>query len=192
LQESLRTIPVDLLVLADNTGDEINQRVSGLKQEMPGVRIAQLARRREKTMNFQDCVKFANEHRVCFFATEEGGQPRVRAFGLWFADEKGFYFQTESVKSVCSQLRSNNKVELCFYAPQPAPGTLMRVTGEVEFVEDLSLKGRVLSERPFLKALGIKGPEDPLLVVFRVRSGEACFWTMANNMKEREIERIKF
>jgi hypothetical protein len=26
----------------------------------------------------------------------------------------------------------------------------------------------------------------------RVHSGEAYFWTMANNMKEAEIERIKF
>jgi uncharacterized pyridoxamine 5'-phosphate oxidase family protein len=69
---------------------------------------------------------------------------------------------------------------------------MMRVTGEVEFINDLALKSKVLAERPFLKALGIKGPEDPLLVIFHVYSGEAYFWTMANNMKETEIERIKF
>ena len=143
-------------------------------------------------MNFQDCVKFANEHRVCYFATSEGGQPRVRALGMWFADDKGFYFQTESVKAICKQLRDNNKVEVCYFAPEPAPGTIMRVTGQVEFVDDSALKSRVLGERPFLKTLGIKGPEDPLLVVFRVHTGEAFFWTMANNMKEGEIQRITF
>ena len=143
-------------------------------------------------MNFQDCVKFANEHRICYFATAEGNQPRVRALGMWFADEKGFYFQTESVKSLCKQLKNNKKVELCYYAPGPDAGTMMRVTGEVEFINDLALKSKVLAERPFLKTLGIKGPEDPLLAVFRVYSGEAYFWTMANNMKEAEIERIKF
>jgi hypothetical protein len=54
------------------------------------------------------------------------------------------------------------------------------------------LKERVLTERAFLKSLGIKGPEDPLLAVFHVHTGEAYFWTMANNMREKEIQRIKF
>ena len=143
-------------------------------------------------MNFQDYIKFANEHPICYFATTEGNQPHVRALRMWFADDKGFYFQTESVKSVYKQLENNNKVELCFYAPGPDAGTMMRVTGKVEFVNDLALKTKVLKDRPFLKSLGIKGPEDPLLVIFRVYSGEVYFWTMANNMKETEIERIKF
>ena len=143
-------------------------------------------------MNFQDYVKFANEHRVCYLATTEGNQPHVRALGMWFADDKGFFFQTESVKSVCKQLKSNNKVELCFYAPGPDAGKMMRVTGKVEFVDDIGLRSKVLDDRPFLKALGIKGPEDPLLVIFRVSSGEAYFWTMADNLKEAGIERIKF
>jgi pyridoxamine 5'-phosphate oxidase len=143
-------------------------------------------------MNFQDCVKFANEHRVCYVATTEGNQPCVRALGMWFADDQGFYFQTESVKSVCKQLKNNHHVELCFYAPGPDAGTMMRVAGKVEFVDDLALKSKVLTDRPFLKAVGIEGPEDPLLVIFRVHSGEAYFWTMAHNMKEMEIERIKF
>jgi pyridoxamine 5'-phosphate oxidase len=145
-------------------------------------------------MNFQDCVKFANEHRICFVATTEGNQPRVRALGMWFADEKGFYFQTESVKAISKQLKENNRVELCFHAPDvgPGPGTMLRVYGKVEFVNDLALKTKVLADRPFLKGAGVKGPEDPLLVIFRIHSGEAYFWTIANNMKEAEIERIKF
>ena len=143
-------------------------------------------------MSFQDCVKFANEHPVCYVATAEENQPRVRALRMWFADDKGFYFQTESVKSVYKQLKNNNSVELCFYVPAPDLGTMMRVSGKVEFVNDLALKNKVLADRPFLKAVGIKGPDDQLLAIFRVHSGEAYFWTMANNMKEGEIERIKF
>ena len=143
-------------------------------------------------MNFQDCVKFANEHPVCYVATVEGDQPRVRALRMWFADDKGFYFQTESTKSVCKQLKANPKIELCFFVPGPNVGTMMRANGKVEFINDPGLKAKVLAERPFLKGLGVKGPEDPLLVVFRVCSGEAYFWTMANNMKEAEIERKTF
>ena len=51
-------------------------------------------------MNFKDCIEFANANRTCFLAMVDGNQPRVRAFGMWFADDKGFYFQTESIKAV--------------------------------------------------------------------------------------------
>jgi len=142
---------------------------------------------------FQDCVKFANElgeEKICSFATAEGDQPHVRILNMWFADDKGFYFQTESVKAFVKQLKKNNKVELCFLDPKTA--IMMRVTGKVEFLDDPALKSKVLSDRPYLKAVGIKGPEDPLLVIFRVFSGEAWFWTRADSMKEAQLERIKF
>jgi pyridoxamine 5'-phosphate oxidase len=68
---------------------------------------------------------------------------------------------------------------------------VMRIMGKIQFVEDEALKARVLEERPFLKDF-IMNPKDPILVLFRVVSGEAYFWTMANNMKESMIERLRF
>ncbi|MFC1864427.1 pyridoxamine 5'-phosphate oxidase family protein [Chloroflexota bacterium] len=141
-------------------------------------------------MNFQDCIKFASQSRTAYFATVDGNQPRVRPIGLWFVNEQGFYFQTETVKAFYQQLNANKKVEICFHDSEARKA--MRVAGEVEFVDDIDLKARVLQDRPFLKGLGIEKPEDPLLVVFRISKGEAFFWTMENNMKESEIDRIKF
>lgn len=145
-------------------------------------------------MDFQDCIKFATEHRVSYFATEESGQPRVRPIGLWFADENGFYFQAISVKALCKQLQNNNKVEVCFYAPAPdgSTGKVLRVAGEVQFIDDVALRKKVLEDRPFLKNMGIESPDDPRLVIFRIHTGEAFFWTRENSMRESEIERIKF
>ena len=145
-------------------------------------------------MTLQDCVKFASENPVCYIATTEGDQPRVRAFGLWYADESGFYFHCGSMKAVCHQLERNPKTEVCFYAPaqMPDPGTMLRVAGRVEFLNDTALRSRLLEERPFLKEMGITGPDDPMLAVFRIASGEAYFWTMANNMHEAEAERVRF
>jgi uncharacterized pyridoxamine 5'-phosphate oxidase family protein len=54
------------------------------------------------------------------------------------------------------------------------------------------LKARILEERPFLKALGIEKPEDPRIEVFRISAGEAHFWTMADNLRESELQRVKF
>jgi len=141
---------------------------------------------------FQDCIKFANEEvpqRICSFATTEDDQPHVRILSMCFADEKGFYFQSESVKAFVSQLKKNNKVELCFLAPKTM--VMMRATGKVEFLDDPGLKARIYNERPYLKNI-VKGPDDPLFVIFRVGSGEAWFWTIADSMKESQIERIKF
>ncbi len=144
-------------------------------------------------MDFQECIQFANQSRTVFIATTDGTQPHVRPLALQFADTRGFYFQTEPVKSFYKQLQANHKVELCFHSPEGGKlGKVMRVTGEIEFVTDLELKNRLFQERPFYRAIGIKGGDDPLFVLFRLYKGEAFFWTMANNMHESEIERLKF
>ncbi len=145
-------------------------------------------------MDFRDCIQFANQSRLAYFATVDGNQPRVRPIGLWFADDHGFYFQTETTKAFYRQLKANKKVEVCFYSPQYGSdlGTVMRVAGEVEFVFDLALRARALQDRPFLKDIGIDRPEHPLLGVFCLCKGEAFFWTMKSNMQESEIPRIKF
>lgn len=139
-------------------------------------------------MDIKECVDFANENKTCYLATVDGDQPHVRAMGMEYADETGFYFNTESTKAVAKQLEKNQKVELCYFAQ----GKMLRVTGKVEFIEDLAIRKRFMEARPFLANLGVKGPEDPLLVVFAVRKGEAFFWTMADNMKEADLPRIKF
>jgi len=69
---------------------------------------------------------------------------------------------------------------------------MMRVAGKVKFLDDIALKARLLEERPFLKAIGTGKPDDPLLAVFQIYTGEAQFWKMENNMRESEIKKIRF
>ncbi len=140
-------------------------------------------------MDFEDCIKFANENPVCYIATEDGVQPRVRAFRMWYADRSGFYFHTGSTKNVYRQLQSNPRIEVCFCTPKF--DRMMRVNGDAEFMDSPAMKERLITERPFLKAI-IKGPDDPLLTIFRIPKGEAHFWTMAENMRESEIPRVQF
>jgi pyridoxamine 5'-phosphate oxidase len=144
-------------------------------------------------MNFKDCLKFASENPVSFIASMEGEQPRVRAFLMWFADESGFYYHTGTAKNVYKQLKNNPNVEICFYhvGGDMMARNMMRVAGEVEFLDDANLRARLLEERPFLKAL-MKSSSDPVLAIFRIPKGEAWFWSMAENMRETEIPRIKF
>ena len=143
-------------------------------------------------MDVSECVKFANENPVTYIATIDGDQPRVRAFAMWFADETGFYYHTGIGKSVWKQLTKNSKVELCFFAPGDGAGKMMRVAGSIEPVSDITLRKKLLSDRPWLLDIGITGPADPKLVVFRVAHGEAYIWTMEYNMREAEAPRVIF
>jgi len=135
-------------------------------------------------MNLQECIKFANENPICFLATAEDDQPHVRVLGFWFADETGFYFQSGSIKEFPNQLKKNHKTEVCFYKHEGMTGTMLRVSGSVEFINDLNLREKVLNDRPFLKSFGLT-IDSPGLVIFRIAHGKAHFWTMENNMKPK-------
>jgi pyridoxamine 5'-phosphate oxidase len=140
-------------------------------------------------MDLQEYVKFANENPTCYLATADGDQPRVRGMGMCFADDTGFYFNTEFPKALARQLHNNPKVEVCYFAK----GKVMRVTGEVEFIDDIEIRTRIFNDRrTLLEGVGVRNAADPKLVVFAIRTGEAFFWTPADNLKEAEIERLKF
>jgi uncharacterized pyridoxamine 5'-phosphate oxidase family protein len=62
---------------------------------------------------------------------------------------------------------------------------MLRITGEVEFLDDRGLKERVLRERPFLKSFGLT-VDSPGLIIFRIAHGKAHFWTMEDNLKPKE------
>jgi uncharacterized pyridoxamine 5'-phosphate oxidase family protein len=139
-------------------------------------------------MTTQEYFNFATEHPVCSLATVDKDQPRVRTFLLWRANENGFYFETFNPKDVYQQLKKNPKVEICFFNNESdlEKAKTMRLTGEVEFLDDPELKKQLLEDRPFLQ------DAEPVLELFRVHSGEAFFWTMADVLKEKEIERVRF
>ena len=144
-------------------------------------------------MNLQDCIKFATENPVCYVATTDGDQPRVRAFLTFFADDTGFYFAMLSPKQVSKQLKKNPKIEVCFYNnPAQLPDCKqMRVTGKIEFLDDEELISRVTQERAFLEPLAGQ-PLEGLWEVFRIHTGEAHFWTLQDTLGEPDLERITF
>lgn len=137
-------------------------------------------------MNINDCISFTNENPICYLATVENDQPRVRALGFWFADETGFYFQTSTIKEFSSQLVKNPRTEVCFYHHEAPIGTMLRIAGEVEVLDDLVFREKALNDRPFLKSFGIT-VDSPRLFLFRIAHGQAYFWTMENNVKPKEF-----
>lgn len=136
-------------------------------------------------MDIKDCIKFTNENPICYLATAEGDQPRVRALGFWFADETGFYFQTTSFKEFPHQLKVNPNTEICFYRHKDIIGTMLRISGKVEFLDDLELRRKAMNDRPFLKSFGLT-VDSCRMIIFRIAHGKAHFWTMDKNLAPKE------
>ena len=101
-------------------------------------------------MDINECIRLANEYPVAWMATTEDDQPRVRPLQMWFADTTGFYFHTWRVKNLYREIMKNPRVELGFWIPEEHGGTVLRVAGQVEWVDDPALKYRSFEERPFL------------------------------------------
>lgn len=144
-------------------------------------------------MDLKECYKFAIEHPLCSVATTDGDQPRVRIMLLDAADETGFYFATLSPKDVTKQLHANPKVEVCFFnnASDLMEARMMRVRGEIEFIDDSEAMKRAMVPREGLSQI-IGEPVEPLTEVFRIKSGDVHFWTMMDIMKEKQLEHLYF
>jgi uncharacterized pyridoxamine 5'-phosphate oxidase family protein len=144
-------------------------------------------------MKIDECIEFATHYPICYLATEDGDQARVRPLLLWFADDQGFYFMTMSPKEFAHQLHANPKVEVCFYngAAELQDARMMRVTGEVEFVDDQELIHKISVERSALEGI-IGQPLEPIAEVFRIGNGEARFWTLMDILKEPQLEKVVF
>lgn len=138
-------------------------------------------------MTREEILAFLNKNNVCFLATVEDGEPRVRGMMLYRADDQGVIFHSGEFKDIPSQLRKCPKAELCVFDPQS--GTQVRVRGSVEFVDDKALKDEIIEARPFMKPfLEAKGYDS--MVVFRVKDCEASIWTMAANLEPKTYVKL--
>lgn len=140
-------------------------------------------------MTYDDVLAFVRENPVCFIATIDGDQPRVRGFLAVLFNDGNIYFTTGTMKRVYDQLVKNPKVEMCFFSRDFAK--TLRISGKIEMIDDREKKQQLLNERDYLTSFGGK-VDDPRFILLRLSHGRAFFWTMAQNMRESEIPVIEF
>ena len=136
-------------------------------------------------MELNEILKFVTDNPISFFATLDGDQPKVRALQLFSADKTGLYYSMDANKDVYKQLKVNPKVEVCFLDPKSNVGDMLRVTGVVEFVQDMEMKRKVIEARPFLKQMGITA-ESPGFLIMKVIKCQAQHWSRANMMEPKK------
>ncbi|TLX74988.1 pyridoxamine 5'-phosphate oxidase [Labilibacter sediminis] len=145
-------------------------------------------------MNKQEIIEFANNNPVCYLATIEENKPHVRAMLMWYADETGFYFETLSPKEMSKQIHMNPQVEVCFYN-QPEDvldAKELRVSGNIEFVEDKEVLDKAFKNREYLEDLAGQ-PIRKYMEVFRIAHGDAHFWNLKTDvLKEHQLEHLVF
>jgi uncharacterized pyridoxamine 5'-phosphate oxidase family protein len=130
-------------------------------------------------MERSDLIDFIKENTVCYLATVEGEQPRVRAFRVWLIDDSGIYLDTADYKDTYKQLNSNPRCELCFH-PQ-GKKEMLRVSGEVEFTDEPELRKKLFGDKP----------DNAATKIFVIRSGTALMWHRDETGKSHK-EKIDF
>jgi pyridoxamine 5'-phosphate oxidase len=141
----------------------------------------------------EEIREFASKNPATWLATAVGDQPHLRAMAMWFADATGFYFHTGTQKRLHKQLLGNPKVELGFYNQGDGMGTMqmVRVTGRIEAVSDASLEKKLFKDRPWLNAVFQACPNDRIFI-FRIAHGEAQYWNMGLNCREKDTPPVLF
>ena len=84
-------------------------------------------------------------------------------------------------------------MELGFFNPGDGMPNMqmVRVTGKIELVNDAKLDKRLFEERPWLNAIRSAFPNQKIFI-FRVAHGEAQYWNMGLNCREKETPPIVF
>ena len=129
-------------------------------------------------MDKKEILAFITANPTGFLATTDGKKPHVRAFGTYRADEKGIVFFTQNVKDVYKQMVKYPDIEVCYWAN----GLMPRVTGTVQWIEDMAVKEEIVSKRPFLKPQ-IDANGWDYLKVFRLKNAKAYVLDMKAGSK---------
>ena len=134
-------------------------------------------------MTKEEVLEFVTKNPVFSLATIDGSQPRVRMIMLYKADADGIIFCTGRDKAVCKQLQSNPAAELCFYNEKA--GRQVRIEGDVEMLDDLELKMKVVEAFPFLKPW-VESAGYEVMVICRLQNAKATTWTMETNFDPKQ------
>jgi uncharacterized pyridoxamine 5'-phosphate oxidase family protein len=138
-------------------------------------------------MTKEQVLEFVTKNPVFSLATIDGSRPRVRMMMLYKADADGIIFCTGRDKAVCKQLQSNPAAELCFYNAEQ--GRQVRIEGNVEMLDDLELKKKVVEAFPFLKPW-VESQGYEVMITCRLQNAKATTWTMETNFDPKQYIKL--
>ncbi|WP_350022344.1 pyridoxamine 5'-phosphate oxidase family protein [Turicibacter sanguinis] len=110
-------------------------------------------------------------------STVSKGLPDARPFQFQFIEDGKLIFATSSTKTVYEQLLDNPFIA---YTTQTDDGTVVRIYGEVKFIDDLHIKEKILLQQPQMKLM-FQSSENPMMKVFYLDHGKATVCNLKSN-----------
>jgi len=137
-------------------------------------------------MNYNDIIEFVTANPVCTIATSDKDQPHVRAFLTNIIDGK-IYFTTSLDKKVGQEIVQNQLSELCYLSSDFS--RMLRITTTIDILDNKNIKQHLIDTREYLKHFNV---DDPSFILFTLSNSVAKFWKLEDNLKENDLEKIKF
>jgi pyridoxamine 5'-phosphate oxidase len=134
----------------------------------------------------EEILNFINQNPLCFVATDDDGQPRVRGIMMFRADINGIIISTAKNKDFYRQLMSNPKTELCFYHEK----IQIRISGQVcDIDQNLTLKKEIVAARPFLQPMiDYKGYD--FMGLLQITNCTAVVWDFDNPFARKRFIKL--
>lgn len=120
--------------------------------------------------------KLLGENNVVGFATvDKESNPQARAFKVALIENDKIYFVTGKSKDVYQQMKNNSNVAFTVTSKDYVS---IRLSGQVEFLNDLALKEKILDLNPSIKGI-YKTADNPVLKLLYITEGEAEIFDMS-------------
>lgn len=120
--------------------------------------------------------KLLEENNVVGFATvDKEGNPQARAFQVALIENGKIYFVTAKSKDVYQQMKNNPNVAFTVTSKDYVG---LRITGQVEFLDGLDLKEKILDLNPTIKGI-YKTADNPELKLLCMAKGGAEIFDMS-------------
>ena len=116
-------------------------------------------------------INFLEKNNVGIVATSENNIPHGRPQHIHLIRDGKFYFTTANVKKAYAELKENPYIEFIVTTPDYIT---VRMSGKIEFTNDLNEKQLVLDNAPLVKK-GYETAENPIFEVFYLQHGEASY-----------------
>ncbi len=115
-----------------------------------------------------EVINFLENNSLVYLATEGlDGNAKVRPILYYFEENGKPFFCTANTKPMYKEIENNPNIEICVATPE---FEWLRISGEVEIVDNLELKQKVLDINELVKSL-YQTADNPIFVLFTV-SGE--------------------
>lgn len=125
-----------------------------------------------------EVVEFLTNNPVQYVGTVGlDGKAKVRPFQFMIEDGEKLYFCTSNQKDVYQEMKNNPYIEVTASSPEFA---WIRLNGKVVFIDDVSIKNKVIESSGLVKSIYQTG-DNPVFEVFYLDEAKAIIADFSGN-----------